>query len=524
MKFEKYFFYLLVLVHVVPVLLLPYFVTHDGPAHVYNTNLLHRMLFDQDPSGALYFHFNPQILPNWISHILLELFNFFLSPASSERLVVAIYFISYPLAFRALVLAINPTAFAGAYLVFPYLQAFSILTGLYSFCLGLSLLFYVLYLWQKSEEHSSKKKYMWFSIWMLLIYFSHLFVFMLAFLALAVMISWKHFIDHGPALKNIFNKVSHWIKDMRWLVLISVIPLILTFIFAFNQASKTDTEIPEFKNLLELFIDVRPIIALNYDMEKVYSKPFFFIYLILLMAALIARIVQARKGDKKFLKLGDGWFILFLMMTIFYFSLPDDIFSGGIVAIRFCLMSYTFLILWLAAFAPDRLVWPAAALSILASVLLLIQRHPALQSLSNDAEDFSTCADHISEGSSLMTLNYSDNWMLDHIASYVAGEKDIVLLENYEAKQAHFPLMWNENRSPELTGAISGKKNRPCMDLKKYKEVSGLDIDYILVMKRPQELNDSCTVLVDAQLKDSYREVFVTPGQVGVLYERIKTE
>ncbi len=219
--------------------------------------------------------------------------------------------------------------------------------------------------------------------------------------------------------------------------------------------------------------------------------------------------------------MADSWFILFCLMTFFYFILPDDIFSGGIVAIRFSLMSYLFLIIWIVAFCPPRIVAVGSVLSVLASVLLLVQRYPALKSLSDDAADFSTCSEHIREGSNLLTLNYSDNWMLDNVSSYIAGERNIILLDNYEAKQSHFPIMWKENRSPESTGLISGGKNRPCLDLQKYKAATGLNIDYLLVMKRPQELNDSCTVLVDQQLKAAYREVFVTPNQKGVLYERI---
>ncbi len=521
MKFEKYFFYLLVLVHLLPVILLPYFVTHDGPAHVYNANLIHRMIFDQDPGGSVFFHFNPQILPNWISHILLGLFNLVMDAALSERLLVAIYFVTFPLAFRALVLAVKPGAFAGSYLVFPYLQAFSILTGLYSFCLGLGLLFYVLYRWQQAETSGTKKKYFWFSVWMLLIYFSHLFVFILAILAIGIIASWNHILKYERSVRKSITEISSWWKEIRWLITVSAIPIILTLIFAFNQASKTDTEAPEFNTLMELFTDVRPIIALNYEMEKVYSKPLFFVYAILVLVALVWRLYRSRKDKKPFIAFEDSWFILFCIMTFFYFILPDDIFSGGIIAIRFCLMSYLFLIIWIVAFCPPRFVAMGSMLSVLASVLLLVQRYPALKSLSDDAADFSTCAEHIREGSNLLTLNYSDNWMLDNVSSYVAGERNIILLDNYEAKQAHFPIMWKENRSPESTGLISGARNRPCLDLAKYKASTGLSIDYILLMKRPQELNDSCALLVDLQLRTAYKEVFITPRQLGVLYERI---
>jgi len=521
MKFEKYFFYLLILVHLLPVILLPYFVTHDGPAHVYNANLIQQLLFDKGGLASFFFEFNPQILPNWISHLMLLLFNQILSPEVSERIVIAIYIVAFPLSFRALVLAINPSAFAATYLIFPYVQAFSILTGLYSFCLGLCLMFYVLYKWKKSGLPLDRQGKIYFSIWMILIYFSHLFVFMLVMLALSFMICWKHFNDFSFSLKKVFANFSLLWRQIRMLLVISFLPLCLTLLFAFHQASKTDTEIPEFDTMLELFIDVRPIIALNYDMEKVYSRPLFYVYLILLLAGLIMKVRSSPGRSKNFVQAEDGWFILSLLMSFFYFFLPDDIFSGGIVAIRFCLMSYLFLILWLAAYTPSKLMLGGALLSVISSLLLLNERQASLKALSNDAEDFAVCEEHIEAEKTLLTLNYSDNWMLDNIASYIADDKNILLLDNYEANQVHFPLIWKKDRDPDKILGNAGKANRPCIDLLKYKSFTGLEIDYILVMKRPSEVVDSCTQSVDEQLRNAYREIFVSPRGHGVLYKRL---
>jgi len=521
MKFEKYFFYGLILVHLLPVILLPYFVTHDGPAHVYNANLIQQLIFVKGGLASFFFEFNPQVLPNWISHLLLGLFNQVVDPAVSERIVIGIYIIAFPLSFRALILAVNPRAFAATYLIFPYVQAFSILTGLYSFCLGLCLMFYVLYKWQRSGLPMNRRGQILFSIWLVLIYFSHLFVFMLAMLSLGFMISWKYFSTFGPSIKRIFENISLWWKEFRLLLLVSLIPLFLTFLFAFHQASKTDSEIPEFDTMLELFIDVRPIIALNYDMEKVYSKPLFFVYLILLLAGLVMKIRSSVKHKQKIIQIEDGWLILSGIMTIFYFFLPDDIFSGGIVAIRFCLMSYLFLIIWLSAYSPRKLMVGGAVLSVIASCLLLNQRQPALRSLSNDAVDFVYCKEHIDSERTLLTLNYSDNWMLDNIASYIADDKNILLLDNYEANQVHFPLIWKKDRDPDKILGNSGKVNRPCIDLRKYKSFTGMEVDYILVMKRPSEVVDSCTLSADEQLRSGYREIFVSPKGHGVLYKRL---
>ena len=521
MKFERYLFYFLVLLHLIPVFILPYFVTHDGPAHVYNANLIQSLLFDKDSAAAEFFTFNPQILPNWISHILLALFNLVLEAPLSERIVIAIYTITFPLAFRALVLQINPGAIVASYLVFPFIQAFCILTGLYSFCLGLCLLFFVVCRFQKVDYLSEKNKILWYSLWMLLIYFSHLFVFMLTMLTIGLMISWQHLIVNGLSLKSMFSNINYWWTRIRWLLLVSAIPLLMTLLFSFHQASKTDSEIPEFSIMLELFIDVRPIIALNYVQEKVYSRPLFFVYVVLFVAALIMKFRISHKEKSRFLSPADGWLILSVIMTIFYFFLPDDIFSGGIVAIRFCLMSYLFLILWLSAFSPKPLAMVGAIVSVASALLLLNVRYPALRSLSDDARDFATITPHIPAGKTLATLNYSDNWMMDNIASYIAGDKAILLLDNYEANQVHFPLIWKENRNPDEILGNAGKSNRPCIDLNNFKKATGREVDYILVMKRPVDLIDSCSLVADEALRTGYKEIFRTPLEHGVLYQNI---
>lgn len=521
MKFEKYIFYFLVFVHLIPVLILPYFVTHDGPSHVNNSEQVFRMFFHGDTAASHFLQFNPQILPNWIGHFLQMIFSLIFESANAERLIVAIYIIAFPLAFRALVLAINPNAFAASYLVFPFVQAFTLLLGFFSFCLGVCMLFFILSQWQKKDFLPDKKKFLWFSLLMIFLYFSHLFVFMLSIFSLVLMMSWRHLTTYGPSMNAVFSNINKWWKQIVFLIGVALVPLLFTFLFSFHQASKTTSEFPEFATMWMLFKDVRPIIALNYDLEKIYSQPLFYTYALLFIGALIWKIRFIFNGKKKLFETQDGWLILSIIMTIFYFVLPDDIFSGGILAIRFCLFAYLFLFLWLAAYSPAKILLVGAALSVLASVLLLNLRFSSLKNLSEEAEDLASCSDKIRPGSILMTLNYSDNWMLDNICGYLGGNKDIMLLDNYEANQVHFPLMWRQGRNPEFILGNASKSNRPCVDIEKFKKISGVNIEYILVMKRPQELNDSCSLSVDAQMKFTYKEIFVTPKKSGVLYERI---
>ncbi len=520
MKFEKYLFYFLVILHLIPVIILPYFVTHDGPAHVYNANLIYHLLFESNSAVSDFFRFNPQILPNWISHLLLGVFALIMAPENAEKLVIILYTITFPLAFRSLVLQINPSSVAASYLVFPFLHAFCILTGLYSFCLGLCLMFYVLSEFRKSDNLPGKEKIFWFSVCMLLIFFSHLFAFMLTMFCIGFMITWNLITKEESGKQSMDTGMSNWWKRVGYLLLVSAIPLILTGAFTFHQACKTDTVIPEFNTMLKMFLDIRPVIALNYMQEQVYSRPLLYIYIVLFFSAIYAKVQNHRKNKARILVPGDGWLLLSMMMTVFYFILPDDIFSGGIVAIRFSLMSFLFLILWFAALSPQRVVVAGAVVSVVSALLLLNVRYPALRMLSNEAKDFATCESHIEEGKTLLTLNYSDNWMMDNVASYIADRKCIILLDNYEANQVHFPLMWKPQRNPDEILGNAGKSNRPCIDLNKFKRFTGKDVEYILVMKQPAGLTDSCTIIANEAILVGYKEIFRTPVQSGILYRK----
>ena len=50
-------------------------------------------------------------------------------------------------------------------------------------------------------------------------------------------------------------------------------------------------------------------------------------------------------------------------------------------------------LLWLAAYSPAKILLVGAALSVLASVLLLNLRFSSLKNLSEEAEDLASCSD-----------------------------------------------------------------------------------------------------------------------------------
>ena len=70
-RLEPLFFYLIVLLYLIPVLAFKFFPTVDGPAHLYNSNLIFELWTNTDGPISNYFQFNNTITPNWSGHFLL---------------------------------------------------------------------------------------------------------------------------------------------------------------------------------------------------------------------------------------------------------------------------------------------------------------------------------------------------------------------------------------------------------------------------------------------------------------------
>ena len=100
-KIEYYFFYAFLIINLLPVLVFKFFPTVDGPAHLYNSRLIIELFWQTGPLDT-YFSFN-EITPNWLGHILLSFFQLIFPAYAAEKCLLLIYFIGFPLSFRAFI-------------------------------------------------------------------------------------------------------------------------------------------------------------------------------------------------------------------------------------------------------------------------------------------------------------------------------------------------------------------------------------------------------------------------------------
>ena len=79
----------------------------------------------------------------------------------------------------------------------------------------------------------------------------------------------------------------------------------------------------------------------------------------------------------------------------------------------------------------------------------------------------------------------SDNyWLLVHISNYIAVDKAMVVLENYECTLADFPLKWKDENMPLVQMGNSSKQFPKCMEWRTGNGPTISEIEYILEIEK----------------------------------------
>src|SRR5262245_38795390 len=90
---------------IAPVWAFPFIPTQDGPAHLANARILHRLA---DPASlhAQIFEVSLEPVPNWLSHALLWGLLWLMPAAIAEKVLVTGYVVGFAWSYRRLALAL----------------------------------------------------------------------------------------------------------------------------------------------------------------------------------------------------------------------------------------------------------------------------------------------------------------------------------------------------------------------------------------------------------------------------------
>lgn len=514
MRYEKYLFLLLVVLHLLPVALLEYFVTHDGPSHVYNSHII-TWLLGNDELTSRFFLFNPHPEPNWIGHALLIFFNFFFAGNISERILIALYIAGLPLSFRYLALTLNKNAFWVSYLVFPFIYSLLFYLGFYNFCIGIPVLFYSTAFLLRSGTRLNSKKIILLAVLALLMYFSHIFVLLMFVPVVYLYVLSETFF--APREKTIFSFIKNFFIRAKGITLALLPCFILSVFFVISHPQEDDLfREMTFMQQLEFIFEGRPLITLDYDEEKYYAIVFAVIFWFMYVATILKR-------TKHFKPIPGDWFFLVSLFTLaVFFLLPDAMASGSFVSYRLMLFFYLFSMLWLGCNELNASLKNfSAPVFALLSIFILVYHYNKSKYLEGEAKEFVSVADSITDQSVVLPVNYANNWLHHNLSNYIPGEKHIIILDNYEAAKPHFPTMWKAKMDPYAIMDFNSLAQL-CMALDRYEKTTGVKIDYIIRWGFNNSFNDSCATAISNYLEENYSPIFVSENNKAELFRRKK--
>jgi hypothetical protein len=512
-RYEKYFFLLLVILTAAPVLLHSFFPTVDGPAHLYNGNMLKYYWFFNDGFLLNFFDVNRYSNSNIADHIWFAVTGLFLSPGTSEKGLLLLYILSMAYSFRFLVKIISrdpQSATLSSYLIFPFIYSFTLRMGFFNFCLGIPVLFWATGYWIRNREALQWKKICWLTVLCTILYITHLFNFVVFGIVIACY-ELQYFIQER-SLKQFMRKAGR--------AFFAFMPgLLLSLIFFISGAREEfPAKFLSVGKLTETLRDISPIITLNYDHEILYARIIAGALSILAAIAIWTFFVNRKKGDQHF---RPSWIFPLLVIFILFCTFPDWIGSGGFISIRLALYFFLLLLISVAAtgIRPRMLILPVIV--FLTGHLLFISYHnQQTAALCEDAETMAEASKLMEEHSVLLPLNYSDNWMEINFSGYLGAKRNLINLDNYEATKNHFSLSWKKGQNVYELMPGFGNRNPPCINIEKYEKSTGHRIDYLSRYCFNGNISDSCTSLVEQEIKSKFELIYQSANQRLLLYKR----
>ncbi|CAN5361079.1 hypothetical protein BH10BAC1_BH10BAC1_00040 [soil metagenome] len=515
-KYEKYFFALFVFISLCPVLFNQYFPTIDGPAHLHNANLLKHIWFQGNTELLQFFDLNTQLNSNLINHIWFAVAGLFLPSYLVEKSILIFYIIALPYSFRYLIRNIvnapNSNKIS-SYFIFPFIYTFPFCIGFFNFCIGIPILFWAVGYWLKHKETKGLKTTALLTILSTLLYFTHLFNFLLFGIILFFLLLREVYLKRKEKVE-----LKQFIRPI--IVLLPGAILFLLFLFHNNQFEHDPPRYLTKQKLVETILELGPVITLSKEREINFAYTFFYS---ICLGALLVLFNTIRKRKEKHSKSNLLWLGISLFVLLEYFIFPDWLSSGGFISIRWALFFFLMIIVWIgsAAISPIQLAIPVIAI-LIAHVFFMKYHYEETKALSADAVEATSAEAMMETNTVLLPLNYSNNWIHINYGCYQVTEKAIVVLDNYEATKPHFPLLWKKGESVYDLMKHYGDKNPPGTDVENYEKVTNHKIDYVSRWCFYGDNGDSCSIENSKMIAEKFDLIYESPKKRLQLFKRKK--
>ena len=446
-KNEKIIFYSILLINIAFLFATRFYPSMDGPAHLYNSNLIKHLLLKDDFIREFY-QINTIPIPNWTSHFILSFSHLFFPGWLAEKFLLIFYVCGLAISFRLLIKSLKPGNLALSVFIFPFIYSYLFHLGFYNYSLSFIFFFLTLSFWLNNYKTNQLSMYLITGTLLLATYFSNILTFGFLGVTLGCVVI---YIELKSDSRDIKQMILRLVKQLGLLAVSALPSLILMFVFFQGITFPHSTQKNDINELIQWIYDVRPLIIYLYQEEAVYTQLIFYVLLSVFFISLILSNKVEIKDKPLNLNQVILWFPVCLTLVL-YFVLPNDS-NAGMMSDRLGLLFFIYLIIIASSRnLPVKIMSIFYVIIIFLNFSLLIKYNTTLSNLDKDAVMISESAKYIEKNKVVLPINLSDNWLETHFSNYLGVDKTVVILDNYEAEVGWFPIIWNSNSPSILLG------------------------------------------------------------------------
>jgi hypothetical protein len=445
---------LLAALHLLPFWMVEYIPTQDGPAHLYNAELLR--VFDAPQSTTLRRYFEPRegILSNRLAHLTLARLMDVTTPRVAEKVFISVYLTMFVAGALYAVRTVNREHAALACLLLPLMVGYPLQMGFYAFCASVVGYLFAVGYWLRHRTHFRGRDALVLALLLVLTFLWHPFSVVTAVIVLAVGFAASVALRWWYAGRTAYVRIGRELG----LGLVALVPPLLMFAgFRDESEAVPITQlIPGPGRIVRQLTRVPDWVSYT-SLELVPA------FVLLCATALCAGVILWRKVRTRALEETDALVIAAAVYAGLYFVVPDAAAGGGYVHVRLVLYASLALVLWLAAQA--LVVWQRRLLlgvGVLANVSLVALYTSVYAGQDRFLTEYASALAHIPPHSAVLALSAADRGILPntpgdasrrvrplhHAGGRVGAGSDVALLTNYQGDKPHFPVKFRADLNP----------------------------------------------------------------------------
>lgn len=509
---ERRVFVLVTALLCLPLWVLPYFPSQDGPSHLYNARVLLDMLTNPPSVYNAWYQFTPWLTTNLTGTVLLTLLTAVFPPAIAEKVIFSLCIVLLAAGVRYAAGCVSANGSFLSFLVFPIAISFFFNYGFHSFTLSVALFCFTVGFWFRRWGAFHTRETLAFSALLVALFLSHVVPYVVACVTIGVPAVWITLRRGG---------IFRYFVPTALASLPSLL-LFATYIAAALTHPSTAT-LPAAK--ANRLVGDNPMVAFQ------PVEAYILLCIALVMAALGLLGLYRRLRNPHITP-----FDLLLPTTVLVIGtpvlLPPLVFGGGFFRSRFLLLATLLALFWLSSCSFSRKErWAVVVTGILFTGLMMASLWRSYNEVNVYLGEVVLARGVIAPTATVLNLRYSHyrpqkdgrpiSYRLDsfvHAGARLAHVPGGVWINNYEAASGHFLL----SSRPGLDFPRVGlEEEPPCVELLSWQEKTHRGIDYVALTGYPESGSGEtgCAAATFRELERQYDLIYRSRSRFVAVYK-----